>query len=351
MLPQDSPAQIPLANAWLTLKRGDRSEKTFRHLTIAQPKSAAAWQGLSLALYQQQKWYEATLAAWQASRLAPQNPSSRYLLGSSVLAYAQQFPNENHDTEMRLARAQFLTLTHAWPDNPEVLYKLGQACLGASQFGEAIQNLRRALALSPRPDIAWELAHAYLLQGNTTAAWQVVDTALARDPDDAALHDLRGQILQNSNAAQSLSEYQTAVRLEPNSSRFLECEAAALLRAGQLPEARAAFEQVIRLNPTRAFPYQQIAFIETRLGNPAAAALAARQAAVKNADSESLLHLQTQSSHQTNDAVLHLQLAARYQKLGLTGAARDEYLVALRLKPGNVQARQGLAILKVPLPQ
>ena len=337
MLPQDSPAQIPLADAWLTLKRGDRAEPTFRRLTDLQPKNEAAWQGLALSLYQQQRYYEATRAAWRAGQLAPNDPNGQYVLGTSALAYAKQFPNNTHDDEMNLARDQFQRLVQVWPSNPDVFYKLGQADISLGDADQAILHLRRALELSPRPDVASELAHAYAMKGESAAARQTVEVALARAPNDAALHDQRGQLLQDTDDAQALTEYQTADRLAPNTSRFMERLAAAYLRAGRLPEAQTEFQQMIRFNPSRPFPYQQLAIIETRLGHPAAAAQDAQTATRKNAEAQSLIHLQTQSSLHPADVALHLQLATRFQALGLGDDARDERLAAAHLRSGNVQ--------------
>ena len=351
LVPKASPAQVTLAGAWLSLKRGDRAEPAYRHWTTVQPKNKAAWQGLALCLYQQQRYYEATRTAWQANQLDPNDNNGRYLLGSAALAYAKQFPNKTHDTEMSLAQEQFEALIQAWPTNPEAFYKLGQADLGIGDADKAILHLRRALELSPRPDVSEELAHAYAVKGDTGAARQTVEAGLARDPNDAALHDQRGQLLQDTDDAQALIEYQTADRLAPHTSRFMEGLAAAYLRAGRLPEAQAEFQQMIRQNPSRTFPYQQLAIIETRLGHAEEAAQDARMATRMNAESQSLLRLQSQSSLHPEDAAMHLQLATRFQALGLKDAARDERLVAAGLRPGNARARNGSATLKPPPPK
>lgn len=347
-----SPAErLTLGNLRLLLSQYAQAEAMYRSVLKIQPRSEQAWQGLATALSEQRRFFEARQAAQQAVRIRPEDPGGRLLLASITLQHAKQFSNfAAQHQELVQARREFLRLTQIMPQNSEVYIRLGTACLLLQDWDTALSSLRHALALTPRPDVYLQLARAERGTSDTAAALNTVSQGLSRFPQDADLHDLRGQLLLSSAQAgaadQALKEFQQALSLRPRDEILLEHVGGALLRAGRLREAQSDFETAASLDPQRAFPVQQLAVIYTRLGDVSRARQADRAAAALIANARQLDQIQILSAVHPDAVPLKLVLADRYRTLGKAGLARDEYLQALDLDPGNVRARQGLAALK-----
>lgn len=342
---------LALANLRLLLQQFPQAEAMYRLATRRQPGSAQAWQGLSTALYEQSRYWEATQAAQRAVQVSPGDAGSRFLLASATLEYGAQFSNlTTQHRALAQARDGFQKLSTVMPDNADVYDRLGKACLLLQDWKGAATSLRRALTLSPRPATYARLAQAEKGASDTTAARDALEQGLAHYPDDADLHDLHGLLLQSGAqpgaAGQDLAEFQKAVALRPEDERYLEHEGAALVRAGRLPDARTAFVSAARLDPARPFPYQQLAVIYTRLGDAQRARQADQAAAALVFDAQQLHQIEFLSGVHPESVPLRLILADRYLALGKRGAARDEYLQAGRLDPGNRRVQRGLASLK-----
>lgn len=349
--PTNPGAQAALALGWLTVQRGDRAQSLYQGLIHQFPRSDAGWRGLAQSLFQQKRFYEAAQAATRATQLEPNNPQNHFLLGSAALEYARQFPNmAKQQDALQTSVSEFQKAAKAWPDNGEVFFQMGLAGAVQGNRSVALAGFQRALKLSPRPEIYAALAAVYKTSSDPINARKLVDEGLTRFPNDAILHDLRGQLLQSSSAPsegeQALAEYQKAIALQPENSAFQEHVGVAFFRSNRLTEAQTAFETDIRLSPGRPFPYQQLAAIYSRQSQPQRAAAAAQTAMQCASDAQRLQHLQELSKVRPGDVSLHLTLAGQYRKMGLVAAARDEYLLALHLSPGNAQARHGLAALQ-----
>ena len=344
----DGPGErLALANLRLVLQQFRQAEVMYRIVTRLQPRSNQAWQGLATALYAQHRYFEARQAAQQAVLLRPDDLSSRFLLASTTLEYSAEFGNfAAQHRELAEARRDFQKLATAMPSNADVYARLGRACLMLQDWNGAVAALRRALTLSSQPGSFLLLAKAEKGASDTAAAQDVLAQGLARYPNDAALHDVRGQQLQalaDGTPDQALAEFQKAIALQPKNEKFLEHEGVALIQVGHLPEARDAFVTAIGLAPDRAFPYQQLAVVYTRLGDVAKARTADRAASAVVFNTQQLHQIQDLSALHPGSVPLRLILADRYHDLGMAGAARDQYLQAVRLDPKNARARKALA--------
>ena len=348
---QSSAESLALANVRLLLKQYPQAEAMYRNTVRQQPGRTEAWQGLATTLFRQQHYLEAMQTARRALTLAPNDPGTHLVLGSSALAYGLQFGNNHtHHEALDLARAEFQNLTKSLPDSADVYFQLGRADIMLQRPAEAILALRRSLELTATADGYRQLATAEKDTSDTAAARSAVEEGLAHFPNDATLHDLRGQLLQTdagpSAADQALAEFRKAAALQSTNPYFRQREGAALLRAGRLAEARQAFEAAARLGPELTFPYQQLAVVYTRLGDPTRARAADKVAAGMAFNSQQLKQIQALTLVHPDSVPLRLILADRYRDLKMTAAARDEYLLVQQLDPGNVRARKGLAAIK-----
>ena len=348
--PPDAANRMALGNTRMLLHQYDRAEGDYRRVLARQPKSATAWRGLATALFQQRRYFEARQAAEQAVRLTPADAGGHLILASSALEYALQFPNSgSRGSDMALAQSEYKRVLQALPDNAHIYFEMGRAAFGLEDANGAAKDFSRSLQLDPQQDIYWEAAQAYIKKNDRVTAQKLAEEGLRRYPGDASLHDLRGQLLQTGTApdadAQALAEFQKAVHIAPADAPFQSDLGTACVRTGDIANAQAAFEAAVRLDPNHSFPYQQLAGIYTRQGDPARASEAARLSKAMIFNSQQLEQIQSLLMVHPDSVPLHLILADRYRELHLTGPSRDEYLLVQRLDPANARARQGLAEL------
>lgn len=341
-----------LATTHLAQQQFRLSEADFRRAVRRFPRSSSSWSGLAAALYHQKRYLEAMRAAQVAVRLEPREPSHSYVLGTSALEYAMQFPDpQTHREALILGRSKLMSLLSVWPDQGDLYYRIGRACIPLLDSAGAIKHLRRAKELMPqRADVYASLASVYKASGNRKAALKTIDEALAKNLQYAALYDLKGKFAQISgtpDAPQStLEAFQKASQLAPQNAIYREQLGLAYLRLNKLDEARAEFEQAVRLNPERSFPYQQLAAIYTRAGEVEEATRYAKISTGLVFNDNQLKQIQSLSKSDSGNMNYRLILADRYRDLKLWDAARDEYLFVLHLMPKNKRATKGLATLK-----
>lgn len=350
--PDDRDARLSLGNTYLALKRFKEADSAYREVIRRWHQDADGWQGIATALYHQQRYLEAKEAAQKAVKFNPTDPNNHYVLGTSALRYAAQFPNPLiHSADVNLAGIHLLKLLSVWKDHYDVHYHLGRAYMLLRNRKGAVQNLRRAMELSHgQPEVAYYLATAYVASGDRASAGKVVKDALERRPDDPLLNELWGELLQSSKEPdahrKALEAFRKAVELMPDNPLFREKLGVAYLRVGEMKQAQEAFEMAMRLNPNRSFPYQQLAAIYTRQGQPERASQFADMAQKMVYNEQLLKQIESLTLVHPNDVRLRLILADRYRELGLTGASRDEYLFVLRLDKNNKRAKAGLLSLE-----
>jgi len=346
--PQDAPSRMALGNTRMLLHQPRRAEADYRRVIARQPRSAPAWQGLAATLVQQRRYFEAKQAAQKAVALAPANAGGHLVLASAALEYALQFPSSiSRGTDLALAQSEYKRVLQALPDNAHIYFEMGRAAFGLEDANESAKDFSRSLQLDPQQDIYWEAAQAYIKKNDRVTAQKLAEEGLRRYPGDSSLHDLRGQLLQTGTApdadAQALAEFQKATQIAPGDASSQTHLGTAYLKTGNMAAAQTAFETALRLDPSRPFDLQQLAGIYTRQGDPMRASQAARQAKGMIFNSQQMQQIQSLLVVHPDSVPLHLVLADRYRDLGITGPARDEYLLVQRLDPGNVRARLGLA--------
>ncbi len=345
--PTDRAARMALGNVFVALGDHAAAGGEFRQVINTEPKRAEAWMGLATSLYHRQLYREAANAARRAVHLDKREPNYRYTLGASLLQYALQFPNpDDFGRELIEAQNCFIFVLGAWPEKGNVYYDLGRASMYLRAKRPAVRNLRRAMELIPdNPDIPRMLAQVYLSSSEREAARRVAEEALTRFPRDAGLHDMLGRLLQTSGETGAdrlaLEHFRQAAQLEPKTGLYLERYGTACLRNNLFVEACAAFETAQELNPTRAYPYQQLAAVYSRMGDPKKASMASKYATDMVYNDQLLTRIQALSNKDPKNAGYHLVLARRYQEVRLAGAAREHYLGVLALDPANGEAKRG----------
>jgi tetratricopeptide (TPR) repeat protein len=263
-----------------------------------------------------------------------------------------QYPEPQlHAEELQMAKTEFEKLIPVLPSVGDLYFRLGRVHMTLKDAAAAVKNLEMAQQLMPnRTDVALYLARAHTSARNSPAARRVLEAALARHPVSAELNDALGQLIQASGEPdadkRSLALFQRAVQSDPRASRYVERLGTAYLRVNELQPAREAFEAAVRLSPDRAFPFQQLSAIYTRLGDAKRATVAAREAQIRDFNAQQFNTLQATAKRHPENVLLRLALADRYLYLGMKGPARDEYRAILQVDANNTRARQGLATLE-----
>jgi Flp pilus assembly protein TadD len=220
------------------------AEQQINSILKAKPDEAAALNLLGTIRASQGKLNEAETLFTQAVRL------DRQLLGAHMnLAYLYMLKGA---TEMTMATLkEVLTLA---PNNLEALYKLARLQLNQTLYDDCI-NLLETTRQSQSLPIAFlvPLGEAYLGKGDYSKAEEQFLFVLGKQRD--AVEALLGmaQVAFVKGDGRSAYEYLSRARANADKSPDLLYKyALTALKATRYDEARSAFEQLVKVNPTEA---------------------------------------------------------------------------------------------------
>ncbi len=349
--PEKPEAIIGMGELLLKNQRYDESHDAFTQATAKFPTSPMAWNGLGATLYGQKKYRQAVSAIRTAIKLSPENTELQGVLGSALMEQVMQFPDRgSYKRELAEARLNLEKHLPTAAQRGEVLYRLGRITNIQRDNKAAVDYLTRAQEELPdKSAIAFSLATAYIGQGRRDEGRRVVEAALVKFPEEAALHDLLGQLHQRSGRPNGMKDAQVAfsraIALKPNVGSYQERYGVACVRANDLASATSAFITASKLSPHKAFPYQQLAVVFNRQGRTQDARDASKIAQDIAHDENLLKQAQNLSMVQPKNIGLLLVLGDRYRDLGLKAPARLQYERILELKPGHPEAAKGLQLL------
>jgi tetratricopeptide (TPR) repeat protein len=187
-----------------------------------------------------------------------------------LIPYGGQLNAEGRHAE---AAAAFRDYLDRCPDSPQaaaVLSTLGNALTALGDFAAAEQAHERALALGPGS------SPLYLNYADTLRRQRKWDDALAAterglnvartDADKIDLLDLKASVLLGQmRGAEGLACCEEAMALGSDLARTHYLHGRALALLGRLPEALAAMQQVLRVDPSNADAQKAIAQIQQAL--------------------------------------------------------------------------------------
>jgi predicted TPR repeat methyltransferase len=228
------------------------------------------------------------------------------------------------------ARASYLEVLALDPSRPEPLDLLGVVAIQSGQFDQAIDWIRRAIAVNPR--VAGYHSHlGNALQGKgqreeAIAAWRV---AIGLDGGFAeAYANLGNALRERGQLKEAVDACRQAVRLDPNSVVALNNLGAALQGPEQLDEAIAVYRQALRINPN----------LPKTHNNLANALLGKRQLDEAIAEFQLALQLKPES------ADIHQNLGTALYEKGRLDEAIAAYRHAIRLKPDCADSYNNLGL-------
>jgi predicted O-linked N-acetylglucosamine transferase (SPINDLY family) len=164
------------------------------------------------------------------------------------IAQALHFRVGNQPAEAERIYRHILQTT---PSDAEVQFLLGSLLHQTNRSDQAIEHLRRAIALSPqRTDFRPPLLEALCAQNRTPDAIAEARAMVAAQPDSADAHHILAQLLLNTgDAAAAVPHARRALELLPSVAIVHRTLAAALAASNQPNEALAAIDRAAALDP------------------------------------------------------------------------------------------------------
>jgi Flp pilus assembly protein TadD len=275
------------------------------------------------------------------------------------VALALGWATMRRNTDYRSAVSIWQTVVSAVPRNFRAQGNLGAALQEQGRLEEAVEPLRRAIAIRPdyafahttlgvvlarlgkldeaaaaheaavrvRPDYVvarLNLASVRLERGELDAASAGLEAVRQLAPDDPDLHAKRGVLLlRRGRNAEAAIELERAVALRPTPDPDVHVNLAiAFLQQEMLDRAAGELDHAIRLAPSHAPAHANLGVVRWRQGDLGAAAASLERALAIAPDDASV--------HDNLGVVLLLQ--------GDRERAAREFRSALRIAPGHVQA-------------
>lgn len=234
------------------VRRFEEAVDAWRRAAQLDPSNAEAWGNLGSLLVVMGRWRDAAPCLERAMRLAPSV--------ARALDLAAAFYEVNRMAEAERVLRDALSLD---PGSSEVREMLATVLAAQDRFDEALEVAREACditrgAQSSRTVLALVLAEAGMLE----EALQVAKDAVRDAPQDARTHFALGQIyLKMRDGEAALSAFENMARCfapEPESDRlpsspwisYAAGRGTALSLLGRHTEAMAAFDEVLRNDPT-----------------------------------------------------------------------------------------------------
>lgn len=150
------------------------------------------------------------------------------------------------------------------PQNPEAYFNLAEAELTAKHFDSAIQHYEQTLILKPvYPEARFGLAQAIRQRDGWAAAIANYQLAVAQSPDSpVALYHMGVSLQLSNHLDDALRVFSNLSQRWPNHVDSWIGQASIHFVQGRLPEAIAAYEQALRIDPNR--PEALDGLVETR---------------------------------------------------------------------------------------
>jgi tetratricopeptide (TPR) repeat protein len=316
--PHDADVQNRLGEALDRIGALDAAIDAFRRALAERPAFGKAANNLILTLVRAGKGAEAVERARALVAGAPDDPDRQFTLG---LAQSEQDVEESIRTFRRVLKLE--------PRHTLARYNLALVLKRADRLPEAIDALKRALEIEPRPEAHYTLGVIYWQQGNTDRAAGALRAAAAADPRYADAHYTLGAVLSArkdwKGAADALRR---AIALRPDMAGAHDTLARVLQQAGDQTGAAVEFAEAERLRSQAQL--EQEAGVWTAVGS-------------RTLESGDLTGALDQFRRATavfeGYAPAHYQIGLVLQRLGEPEAARAAFARAALLNPGLVPPR------------
>ncbi len=278
-----------LAAAYRAKGDADSALAQLRTVLTKDPKNA-------LALYLQAEIFadrnqddRALPEARQVTVLQPNNPRGRLLLGKILLRTAEGAPPAEKSRKCNEAVAALEPVATTNTARADTLYLLSRAyrCAGRSADADRSVAEFEAASQADRNSSQSDLQSRHLVQQANDAAMKndragaldLLQQALAKNPNDGAAYSLLAKIYYSSGEIDKASDaIAQALQRAPFQPDFLYVKGKILEKQGKLDEALAAFAQTTLVNPNESDAYFEAGVIYQKRSDRARAQAAFKKA-------------------------------------------------------------------------
>ncbi len=251
--PQDADCLCELGLSLMVAGDLVSAETALRAAVVRAPQSVKALANLGAVLQYRQRPDEA-IACYQDALDRTPDEQIRANLASALLDAGRGEDALGVCDEVLSAAAA----------NPLLRATRGTILNGLERYGEAVTELRAALAERPADDMAWvNLAYAEAALGDTAAARASLERAVGNNPDNArAVSDLMGLLLCQQDASGACALGKSFLRRHPGERQVLAMQAFALQAHGDQQAAAELldFRHFIRIQALPTPPgYESVA--------------------------------------------------------------------------------------------
>jgi len=229
-------------------EQSDKARKALLKITSKDPKSVLAWYNLGLIEWQDGKPGKAE-AAWKRALDA----KGDYLPAKARLAQLQLLRGDR-DGAVKALELIIDKEAGGDPYQPEARNVLAGLAISEKRWEDARRHARNVLLGDADNMNAYlNLALTYFRRRLVDTALLIVDTALKRNPEAAALHNLMGLIyLRKDNSRLAMESFAKAVDTNPNLVDANLNLAAIELSYGDFEKALGRFDRVLKYRPKDA---------------------------------------------------------------------------------------------------
>jgi tetratricopeptide (TPR) repeat protein len=266
----------------------------------------------------------------------------------------------------KLAEAvqQYEAAVRAEPNYAEAQNNLGTVLLRQGRFDEAIAHHSAAVRIRPEYLYYFNLANALAGAGRSAEAITDYQQALRLDPNSSAAHHNLGLALQaEGKNEEAMAEFRAALRLQPDYESAEHNLANRLADAGRLDEAMAHYVAALRLDPNHAESYNGLGICYAMQGkmpeaerqfresvrlkpdNAGAQSNLANALGAQNKLEEAIPHYQKALQLAPQDFQTHFNFGVTLVRQGQRAEAKAHFAEALRLHPDYPEAQKALAEL------
>jgi tetratricopeptide (TPR) repeat protein len=191
-----------------------------------------------------------------------------------------------------LAERELQSLVKAVPNRIAPRMQLARFYMAQRRPADAVAPLEEAANLSPNSlEPLGLLVDAYLAQGKGDLAVTTAERMQKIQGDTALAYLILGVVYEKAGRAEpALAAYQQALDKEPHHPAAARARASLLEKQQRLPEARQLLEATAAGRPPGLEPLVDLAQLEERAGNPAAAVTAYRRALERAPDNPLILN-------------------------------------------------------------
>lgn len=182
------------------------------------------------------------------------------LLRTYVAAHPDEIParvslatilRERQDYDGALEQAREVLIRE--PSSARALAEVGRVYRAREQYDVAELVIRKALDLGDTAELRNDLGLVQLARGDTQAAFEEFDRAIALDPTFAAAHLNQGSVLLHAgDYAGAAAHYQAVIDADGDNLDARVALGIALRGQGHNEEARRAYQAVLDASPTHA---------------------------------------------------------------------------------------------------